>query len=185
MRGFAASHHFHVYAAPDGSAMRRTETMFRIEISKEYIGFSSAHFITFKGKCERLHGHNYQVWVEIEGELTEDGYVFDFTELKQIAKAECDALDHRVLLATENPRIEVRRADGAIFAGYGAQRYQFPEQDVALLPISNTTAELLAAYLARRFAEHLGGRADHHLAAIGVWVAEAPGQRAYARHELT
>ena len=43
--------------------------------------FISAHFITYGGKCERLHGHNYGVLAEIEGSLNEDHLVFDFTVL--------------------------------------------------------------------------------------------------------
>ena len=154
--------------------------MYRIEVTKDYLGFDAAHFITFKGKCERLHGHNYQVWVEAEGELTEDGYVFDFTELKRIAAELCDTLDHRVLLATENPQIDVRREDTSIVAAYRSRRYVFPADDVVLLPISNTTAELLASYLAGQFARRLYGVAPN-VAALGVWVSESPGQRAYAR----
>lgn len=159
--------------------------MYRIEITKDYLGFASAHFITFKGRCERLHGHNYRAWFEVEGDLTEDGYVFDFIELKQIARQLCQELDHRVLLATENPQIELRIEDDAVYAVYGAQRYMFPRSDVALLPISNTTAELLARYLAERFAERLRQRAGHRITAVGVWVAEGPGQRAFYRARLS
>lgn len=158
--------------------------MYRIEVHKDYLGFAAAHFITLKGKCERLHGHSYQVWIEVEGELTDEGYVFDFTELKQIARELCDRLDHRVLLATENPRIEVRREGQAIYATYESQHYQFPADDVALLPISNTTAELLATYLAGQLTERLQSGPAHRLTAIGVWVAEGPGQRALCRIAL-
>jgi len=158
--------------------------MYRIEITKDYLGFAAAHFITFKGKCERLHGHNYQVWVEVEGDLTADGYVFDFVELKRLAAKLCDTLDHRVLLATENPQIRVYRQEQAIHAEYASQHYMFPADDVVLLPISNTTAELLATYLAHAFADHLRGKPDHALQAVGVWVAEGPGQRAYYRTTL-
>ncbi|MDP9313186.1 MAG: 6-carboxytetrahydropterin synthase [Chloroflexota bacterium] len=158
--------------------------MYRIEVTKEYLGFAAAHFITMKGKCERLHGHNYQTWFEVEGELTDDGYVFDFTELKQIAKALCATLDHRVLLATENPKISIHADNDSVYATYENQRYMFPADDVALLPIRNTTAELLATYLARQLAQHLRGQSSHNARAIGVWVAEGPGQRAYCRQEL-
>lgn len=158
--------------------------MYRIEITKDYLGFAAAHFITMKGKCERLHGHNYQIWVEVEGELTEDGYVFDFSELKRLAKRLCDQLDHRVLLATENPQIALRQDNGAIYASYGTQHYMFPSSDVVCLPISNTTAELLATYLARQFAHLLRSQPGHALHAVGVWVAEGPGQRAYYQERL-
>jgi 6-pyruvoyltetrahydropterin/6-carboxytetrahydropterin synthase len=158
--------------------------MYRIEVTKEYLGFAAAHFITMQGKCERLHGHNYQTWFEVEGELNEDGFVFDFTELKLIAKDLCDALDHRVLLATENPKIHIHNDNDSVYATYQTQRYMFPASDVALLPISNTTAELLATYLALQLAGHLRTQSNHRVHAIGVWVAEGPGQRAYCRQEL-
>lgn len=158
--------------------------MYRIEITKDYLGFAAAHFITMKGKCERLHGHNYQIWVEVEGALTEDGYVFDFSQLKQLAKSLCDQLDHRVLLATENPQIQVRQEANSTYAVYGSQSYMFPSNDVVCLPISNTTAELLATYLARQFAQLLREQPGHALQAVGVWVAEGPGQRAYYQERL-
>ena len=47
-----------------------------------YLVFCSGHFISYEGdKCERLHGHNYRATVEIEGDLNEDSYVFDFIAL--------------------------------------------------------------------------------------------------------
>lgn len=158
--------------------------MYRIEVTKDYLGFAAAHFITFKGKCERLHGHNYQVWVELNGHLNDDGYVFDFVELKQIVAVQCKALDHRVLLQTENPQIEVTIEGAAVEARHGERRYSFPLDDVVLLPLTNTTAELLAAYLAQQIAAQLQTRSAANLQSLGVWVAEGPGQRAYAMVEL-
>ena len=38
-----------------------------IEVDKEYLKFSAAHFLIFPdGSAERLHGHNYRVYVEVE-----------------------------------------------------------------------------------------------------------------------
>lgn len=158
--------------------------MYRLQITKDYLGFASAHFITFKGDCERLHGHNYQATFDVEGELNPDGYVIDFGDLKRIARQLCGELDHRVLLATENPRIVVRRDGNEISAAYNDRRYVFPASDVALLPISNTTAELLASYLADRMVACLRNHMDHLIHAIGVSVSEGPGQRAYVRKPL-
>ena len=72
--------------------------MYRVVVEKGYLNFSVAHFISFGGKCERLHGHNYAVSVELEGELTEDRYVLDFVVLKKIVREVCDSLDHHFLL---------------------------------------------------------------------------------------
>ncbi len=47
--------------------------------------FSAAHFLSgYRGKCEQLHGHTFQVEVEIAvEELGADGIGVDFTEIKK------------------------------------------------------------------------------------------------------
>jgi 6-pyruvoyl-tetrahydropterin synthase len=58
--------------------MSGTRILRKVKVESGYLNFSSAHFITYSGKCERLHGHNYGVLVEVEGELGNDSVVFDF-----------------------------------------------------------------------------------------------------------
>ena len=65
--------------------------------------FSAAHALRhYQGKCERLHGHNYGVAIEVEGErLTPDTeLLMDFTDLKSLLKAALSELDHRDLNET-------------------------------------------------------------------------------------
>ena len=71
---------------------------FRVDVSKDYLAFSSAHFITFRGhKCECLHGHNYKVSVAVEGGVDDEAlFVLDFAVVKAIAKPMVDAIDHKV-----------------------------------------------------------------------------------------
>lgn len=59
-----------------------SQRIYRLQVTKDQLGFAAAHFITMRGKCERLHGHNYRVTVEVEGFLCEDQYVVDFGVLK-------------------------------------------------------------------------------------------------------
>ena len=56
---------------------------FSVSVTKDYLVFASAHFITFAGhRCEGLHGHNYRVRVTVEGALDQDTwFVFDFVVL--------------------------------------------------------------------------------------------------------
>ena len=59
--------------------------------------FSSAHFLEhYKGKCEKMHGHTFEVEVYFRvKELNKSGIGIDFTELKNYLK---DLLpDHKVL----------------------------------------------------------------------------------------
>ena len=87
---------------------------FRVSVTKDYLVFASAHFITFAGhRCEGLHGHNYRAAVTVEGALNEESwFVFDFVELKRIMKRLCDEIDHLVLLPLEERSRSSRRRWG-------------------------------------------------------------------------
>jgi 6-pyruvoyltetrahydropterin/6-carboxytetrahydropterin synthase len=63
----------------------------------------------------------------------------------------------------------------------GDQRFVFPLSNCALLPISNTTAEIVAEYLAYRVREDLLREGLSHLDAIEIEVEESPGQSGYFR----
>jgi 6-pyruvoyltetrahydropterin/6-carboxytetrahydropterin synthase len=58
--------------------------------------FSAAHFLShYKGKCEKLHGHNYLVRLWVRGEdLDEGGMLADFSLLKKVLKEVLAPLDH-------------------------------------------------------------------------------------------
>ena len=123
---------------------------FRVSVSKDYLVFSSAHFITLRGHaCESLHGHNYRVAVTVEGPIdAECLFVVDFAILKRIVRMYVDQMDHRVLLPTRNPKLAFRASDGMTYVEYfGVQTYQFPTRDCAMMPIANTTAEMIAEWL--------------------------------------
>ena len=155
--------------------------MYSLKIDSSHLNFSAAHFITFAGKCERLHGHNYAVDVYLEGGLTEDGYVFDFVELKRLVKTLCDSLDHRFLLPLNNKHFHVIRGNGEVEIRVQGRRYVFPKQDVFALPVINITAECLAEYLAKELFRTMD--ACENLTVIQFGVEEAPGQAASYRIE--
>ena len=164
--------------------MARSE--FKISVSKDYLVFSAAHFITLPGdRCEPLHGHNYRTRVALEGGLEPEAhYVFDFSELKQVMKRLTDEIDHKVLLPLENPKLTIRDEDGGIVVAYdGAPRYRFPRAECALLPIPNTTVEMLARYLAQRARTELErpGERGLKLRTLEVEVEENFGQSATYR----
>lgn len=154
---------------------------FRIRVEQDTLKFSAAHFLLFAhGECEHVHGHNYRAWVEVEGSLTENDFVFDFTTLKPLVKKICDHLDHRVLLPTENEALQITQGDGVIEAKFQDKRYCFPAQDVVLLPIRNTTAELLARYISERLKEELRTNFGvENFTTIKVGVEESFGQEAF------
>ena len=150
---------------------------YHVRVTKDYLVFSAAHFITFGGNtCERLHGHNYRVAAEVYGPLDENHYVVDFIALRDTLRELVARLDHHVLLPTEHPTIHVTSDATSVEARFEDRRWVFPRDDCVLLPVENTTAELLARYLGR---ELLGKLADSMPAAptrLLVEVDECEGQ---------
>jgi len=67
--------------------------MFEVTIQES---FAAAHFLReYKGKCENLHGHNYQVKVSIRTKnLDKIGLSIDFSLAKKYLKTVLEELDH-------------------------------------------------------------------------------------------
>ena len=61
--------------------------------------FSSAHQLKgYRGRCEAVHGHNWKVEAEVQGDVIDDvGLLMDFKHLKSILKDVIDRLDHVML----------------------------------------------------------------------------------------
>jgi 6-pyruvoyltetrahydropterin/6-carboxytetrahydropterin synthase len=149
---------------------------FRVRVEKDHLPFCCGHFISFAGhRCERLHGHNYRAAVEVEGPLTEDHYVFDFVALKARTREITDALDHHMLLATRNPMIRVEEQGPRVRVTHEDREWVFPRGDCVLLPIENTTAELIARYVAGRLLDALRAHEGFTPEVLRVEVEEGPG----------
>lgn len=153
----------------------------KVKVEGGYLKFSSAHFITFGGKCEQLHGHNYNVLVEIEGTLNDDKLVFDFTILKRLTREICQKLNHRFLLPMRNPHLELIESSDAWEIHFQQRRYVFPRTDVVELPIDNSTSERLAEYICLELIALLSAYNTSNFHIIQIGVEEAPMQMAYFR----
>src|SRR5262245_26481433 len=158
---------------------------FSIEVAKDYFNFASAHFLIFaNGRREPLHGHNYQVSVGIEGELDSAGVVLDFITFKPLVKGVCDALDHRTLIQADSSTIQVCKRTKEVEILYKKQRLVLPRRDVILLPIANTSTELLAEYIAGQIRRKVRQKFPATIRSIEVGVEEVRGQRGVFRSEF-
>ena len=161
---------------------------FRVSVTKDYLVFASAHFITLPGhRCEPLHGHNYRTRVAIEGGLDPEAhFVLDFVALKHLMKRLTDEIDHKVLLPLESDIVKVsKQGESVAVAVDGRPRYLFPAEECVLLPVPNTTVEMLARYLAGRVKAELDRAAEVRLSVVEVEVEENFGQSATYRESLT
>jgi 6-pyruvoyltetrahydropterin/6-carboxytetrahydropterin synthase len=161
---------------------------YRVHICKDNLIFASGHFVSYDGdKVEPLHGHNYRLSVTVEGPVDENHYVFNFVTLKRLMKRVADELDHRMLLPRDNALIEVQpQDDGGVIVRTQGRWYRFPQEDVVILPLPNTTVEMLARHVCGRLRAELATRPDAaHLSAIEVAVEETFGQTGIYREEFS
>lgn len=170
----------------------RQRMSWKILIERGNLGFAAAHFITFEGECEPLHGHNYGVRVEAAGPLTADSYVLDFVVLKDIVRGLCKQWDHRFLLPLHNPHLRVTDRTDAWEIEYTGDlssipnapdapiRYLMPKWTVVPLPVDNVTAERLAELLALRIVHELRRRGlGQALERLMVGIEETEMQTAF------
>lgn len=98
--------------------------MFEISVDET---FAAGHALRgYRGKCEKVHGHNYKVQLMVEAErLDSVGLLMDFTDLKRLLHAAIERLDHQFL------------------------------NDVPPFDVLNPTAENMAKYFYDEIAPHL------------------------------
>ncbi len=138
--------------------------------------FAAAHMATLGDELEPLHGHNYIVRCRVNGALTSDGWVIDFSEVKRLVRGACEALDHRFLLQRNSQLLDIVEDENEWVVSFAGRSYRFPAADVVPLPIENTTAELLAEWIAARVIATLKERGQTNITRLSVEVEEMPGQ---------
>jgi 6-pyruvoyltetrahydropterin/6-carboxytetrahydropterin synthase len=148
---------------------------YHVRIAKAEHVFSAGHFITFGGTCERLHGHNYHVAAEVTGPLDENHLVINFLLVRAKLLEITTWLDHHMLLPTKHPQIQVNDDGREVTATFEDRRWVFPSGDCRLLPLENTTSELVAAHIGTRLLMALGP-AVKSLSHIRIELDECDGQ---------
>lgn len=148
----------------------------RITVERNRLRFAAAHFATFGGACEGLHGHNYDVTVELEGSLTDDSWVWDFGQVKRATKALADELDHKFLLQRESRYLGITEHPAEWEVRFQEKRYVFPKEDVAVLPIDNSTAERIAEWFAGGLLRYFDEAGATTITKLTVGIEEMPGQ---------
>src|SRR5215210_4638151 len=140
---------------------------YRMVLAKEDFKFSSAHFTLFSnGRAELLHGHNYRVRVELSGgALDAEGF-------KRALRGVCARLDSRTLIPGESPRLRWTREGETIDVSCGERSYRFPAEDTLVLPLANTSIELLARMIWHDLAPGLAGS---RVEVLAVAVEETAG----------
>lgn len=151
--------------------------MFTIHLAKEPFKFSCSHFtILAPDRAERLHGHNYQLRVDISVDDVDAqlGFAFDFNAAKPLIRGFCDELDERILIPTRSPYLQIREDGASLEVRFADRHYVFPVADCLQLPLTNITSEELARYAWEKLTTAL--KSLPRWTALRVHIEETRGQ---------
>lgn len=131
------------------------------------------------GSREPLHGHNYRVQVKGNAPELDDDMVFDFLNIKPIVRKICDSLDHKLLIPKNNSHLHIEdREKNYNIITKDESVFSIPKSDVLLLPIENTSAERIAAYIAIEIKKAVLLEYKFEFSELEIEVEETPGQSA-------
>jgi len=155
--------------------------MYRVQIKKEALKFSSAHMTVFSdGTKERLHGHNYCTQVSLEFRDFNLSTMIPFSDVKLVMKKICDTWDEKFFLPMLCPFLEIKKQDSeSVDFKLCGKRYVMPADEVVMLPVDNITTESLAQQFSKNLLVTLRSTLEKKgVLKVEVKVEEITGQGA-------
>jgi len=157
-----------------------------IEISKEDIKFSAAHFTLFSAtERERLHGHNFAVRLAVTAPVGDDGICFSYKEIKMRLRELCERLDEYTLIPAQSPHLHIDGDGPYYIVRFNGERIPLLKSDTLLLPIRNSTVEEFARYLRDEFIGDGSFVHERNIVEVEVKVSSGPGQSGSSSWQLT
>jgi 6-pyruvoyltetrahydropterin/6-carboxytetrahydropterin synthase len=148
-----------------------------IEISKEDLKFSAAHFTIFSAtERERLHGHNFKVSLLLTADVGDNGMCFSYVEIKTRLRKLCAGLDEYTLLPANSPYMSVSERGEHYCAEFNGENLQFLKSDTLLLPVRNATVEEFARYLLEVLLSDARFIEGNEIRVLEMKVSSGPGQ---------
>jgi 6-pyruvoyltetrahydropterin/6-carboxytetrahydropterin synthase len=148
----------------------------RIEISKQALNFSIAHFTIFSATDrENLHGHNFQLVCEVTAPISDNGLLFDYGILKKLLRSLCEEIDEQMILPADSPHLNISEKGNYIIATFNGEELPFLKRDVTLLPLRNTSVEELSWFFLNKIRQHAQLN-DKGIVELTVKVSSSPGQ---------
>lgn len=120
---------------------------FTLHINRINFFFRALHFLQDFGKCERLHGHDYYIEVQVRGlQSNENLAVVDFQIIKRDILKIIKIYDKKILIAEKAENQSIYTKNDKLYVKTPDKSYIFSQEICALLPIKATTAEELCKY---------------------------------------
>ncbi|PVV09157.1 MAG: hypothetical protein B6D77_10375 [gamma proteobacterium symbiont of Ctena orbiculata] len=165
--------------------MQNHAQTFAVDVHPGELHFNSAHFITFDSSCENLHGHNFHVRIQAHGDNNDDAFVIDFVQLNRLAAEVCSSLHDKILLPGTSTEVTIEEGDDQIEVASYDKRFSLPAVNCLILPVANTTAEMLAWHIMESLLPKLeAASALTHVEILEVAVEEADNQWGICRRRI-
>jgi len=153
------------------------KNMTTIEISKEDIKFSAAHFTIFSAtERERLHGHNYAVHLAVTAPVGDEGICFSYKEIKSRLRELCAALDEYTLVPALSPHLRIDDEGEFYVVWFNREKIPLRKSDTLLLPVRNATVEEFARHLRDCFVGDGSFATARGICEVIIRVSSGPGQ---------
>ncbi|MDF1760083.1 MAG: 6-carboxytetrahydropterin synthase [Coxiellaceae bacterium] len=164
------------------SAGNNTLTYSTVELYREDMKFSAAHFTIFNAEeRERLHGHNYQVHTYIKAAMDDSGITYDYSITRKQVLALCRSLNEYMLLPAQSPYLQISEEGEYYAVQFQQDKMLFLKKECILLPIKNTTSECLAQWFVDQITENKDDLAAKRIVKVKVSVSTTRGQCSIAK----
>lgn len=148
-----------------------------IDISKEDLKFSAAHFTIFSAtERERLHGHNFRVALSVTAKVGDNGLCFSYDQIKKRLRALCASLDEYTLIPAHSPHLTVDEEGDYHRLTFDRDVMYILKKDALVLPVRNSTVEEYARYLLTALLSEDAFFAANGIVAMTMKVSSGPGQ---------
>ena len=140
-----------------------SEYLSTIEMAKENMQFTAGHVTIFSAtERERMHGHQYSVYIALTAIIKHNGMAFDYRYYKKKVAALCEILNQRFLMPQYSPYMTM----------------VLLKEDVTVLPLANITTEELSRWFVLELTKDKATLDKHHIQKLLVKVSTSHIQSA-------
>jgi 6-pyruvoyltetrahydropterin/6-carboxytetrahydropterin synthase len=149
----------------------------KIELFKENMKFSAAHFTIFSKEVrENVHGHNYNLHACFTTQVAEEGLSFDYRYYKKKLVTICKKLDETTLIPEKSPYLKISEQGPYYHVDFNSEVMIFLKRDATIIPVRNITVEELSHWFLEQIMQDKQELTNNKIVEISVKIFSGPGQ---------
>ena len=156
-----------------------SEYLSTIEMAKENMQFTAGHVTIFSAtERERMHGHQYSVYIALTAIIKHNGMAFDYRYYKKKVAALCEILNQRFLMPQYSPYMTMEEDETYYYFTFNHKKMVLLKEDVTVLPLANITTEELSRWFVLELTKDKATLDKHHIQKLLVKVSTSHIQSA-------